>query len=98
MKDVERVFNSRNRSQLYYPTYITADLFYSLRCNRLINPMKLTPQRWFAVLISLGFAVVIQAADKPNVVFILVDDLGWTDLSSYGSDLYETPHVDRLAD
>ncbi len=33
----------------------------------------------------------------PNVVFILADDLGWTDLGSYGSDLYQTPNLDRLA-
>lgn len=34
---------------------------------------------------------------RPNIVFILADDLGWTDLGCYGSDLYETPHLDRLA-
>lgn len=34
---------------------------------------------------------------QPNFVFILVDDLGWTDLSSYGSSFYETPNVDSLA-
>ena len=32
-----------------------------------------------------------------NVIVFLVDDLGWTDLGSYGSDLYETPNIDRLA-
>jgi arylsulfatase A-like enzyme len=37
------------------------------------------------------------APSPPNVVLILADDLGWTDLSCYGSDLYETPHIDRLA-
>lgn len=37
------------------------------------------------------------AAGRPNVVLILADDLGWTDLGCYGSDFYETPHVDRLA-
>jgi len=35
--------------------------------------------------------------DKPNVVLILADDLGWTDLGCYGSDLHETPNIDRLA-
>ena len=33
---------------------------------------------------------------KPNVIVILADDLGWTDLACYGSDFYETPHLDRL--
>lgn len=34
---------------------------------------------------------------KPNVILILVDDLGWTDLGSFGSDLYQSPHIDKLA-
>jgi arylsulfatase A-like enzyme len=33
----------------------------------------------------------------PNVVFILVDDLGYTDLGCYGSSFYETPNIDKLA-
>ncbi|MCC7491928.1 MAG: sulfatase [Fimbriimonadaceae bacterium] len=33
----------------------------------------------------------------PNIVFFLLDDLGWRDLSCYGSTFYETPHLDRLA-
>ncbi len=39
-----------------------------------------------------------QRGDKlPNIVFFLVDDLGWRDVGCYGSSFYETPHVDRLA-
>jgi len=34
---------------------------------------------------------------KPNLLFILIDDLGWRDLGCYGSDFYETPNLDRLA-
>jgi len=34
---------------------------------------------------------------QPNVVLILIDDLGWTDLGCTGSPFYETPHLDRLA-
>jgi len=34
---------------------------------------------------------------KPNIIFILIDDLGWRDLSCYGSVFYETPAIDRLA-
>ncbi len=34
---------------------------------------------------------------RPNIVFILVDDLGWRDLACYGSKFYETPAIDQLA-
>ena len=34
---------------------------------------------------------------KPNVIVVLIDDMGWKDLSCQGSPLYETPHIDRLA-
>jgi arylsulfatase A-like enzyme len=37
------------------------------------------------------------APPPPNILLIYVDDLGWADLGSYGSDYYETPHIDRLA-
>jgi arylsulfatase A-like enzyme len=35
--------------------------------------------------------------DRPNIVFILIDDLGWSDLGCSGSRYYETPNIDRLA-
>lgn len=38
-----------------------------------------------------------EAKAKANVVFILVDDLGWKDVGCYGSDFYQTPNVDKLA-
>ena len=34
---------------------------------------------------------------KPNIVFILADDLGWHQLGCFGSDFYETPNINRLA-
>jgi len=52
----------------------------------------------FLCAMLLCCAVLQPAAGSPpNVVLILVDDLGWTDLSCYGSKFYETPHIDRLA-
>jgi arylsulfatase A-like enzyme len=47
-----------------------------------------------AALAALGISA---AAAAPNVVFFLVDDLGWTDLGCFGSSFYETPNCDRLA-
>jgi arylsulfatase A-like enzyme len=38
-----------------------------------------------------------QGKQRLNVVLILADDLGWSDLGCYGADLHETPHLDRLA-
>ncbi len=34
---------------------------------------------------------------QPNIIFILIDDMGWRDLGCYGSTFYETPNLDRLA-
>jgi arylsulfatase A-like enzyme len=57
-------------------------------------------QRALALGLAL-FVTVLTAAAKPaaapNFIFILVDDLGWTDLGCQGSKFYETPHIDWLA-
>ena len=39
----------------------------------------------------------ISSEPKTNVVFFLIDDLGWRDLGCYDSDYYQTPNIDRLA-
>src|ERR1700694_2015144 len=54
--------------------------------------------RWalcFGILVAGGGE--LRAAEKPNVILILADDLGWADLGCYGSKYHKTPHLDRLA-
>ncbi len=54
--------------------------------------------RRFLLLVLLFFTLTSSArAQGPNVVFILVDDLGWMDLSCQGSDYFKTPNIDALA-
>ena len=52
----------------------------------------------FLVLIGLTLGLISSQAKKPNVLFILVDDMGWKDLSNEGSTFYESPHVDPIAE
>ena len=50
------------------------------------------------LLLIWGCSIDVKnTAIRPNVLFILVDDLGWKDLGCYGSSFYETPNIDRLA-
>ena len=65
--------------------------------------MKLLPASFLNLSLGLTFLILSgscsrnQEQQKPNIVFILMDDLGWTDVGYMGSDYYETPHIDRLA-
>ncbi len=45
---------------------------------------------------SYGLARGREVSGKPNILMILVDDLGYGDLSSYGAKDLKTPHIDRL--
>ena len=49
------------------------------------------------VCLSLLSASLASAADKPNIVVILADDVGYGDLACYGATKVKTPHLDRLA-
>src|ERR1043166_3471058 len=54
--------------------------------------------RHVAALLALGLLGAAEPqSGKPNIVFILIDDMGWTDLGCFGSTFYETPNIDRLA-
>ncbi len=50
-----------------------------------------------ALTLSATLPVAISNAAPPNILFFLVDDMGWKDAGCYGSNLYETPAIDRLA-
>jgi len=51
-------------------------------------------------IILLLYIVIsfIKPREKPNIIFIMADDLGYGDLSCYGATQVETPHIDRLAE
>ena len=54
----------------------------------------------WVVLAAMGSPRVVEAApdsSRLNFIFLLVDDWGWKDAGCFGSDLYETPNIDRLA-
>ena len=50
-----------------------------------------------APLAALNAADTPKPANKPNIIFIMADDLGYGDLGCYGATKVKTPHVDRLA-
>jgi len=65
--------------------------------------MKQKPLYLFLVLMGLLSDMAIHAQDnqsnkpQPNILFILIDDMGWKDISIAGSSYFETPNIDKLA-
>ena len=53
--------------------------------------------RLFAAILFLASAAILQAGDKPNVVVIFCDDLGYGDIGCFGQKRYTTPNLDRMA-
>jgi arylsulfatase A-like enzyme len=62
---------------------------------------KLRRLAGIAAAVSVPASILLISANKeppkPNVIFILLDDYGYTDLGCYGSKFYETPNIDKLA-
>jgi arylsulfatase A-like enzyme len=57
----------------------------------------LSNMRTSLVLSILFISSTALAADKPNVMLFLVDDMGWMDSTAYGSQYYDTPNMERFA-
>mgnify|MGYP005843198879 FL=1 len=64
---------------------------------------SIEPTRYLFLRVCVLVLLIVTAGcsvgekKTPNVLFILVDDLGWTDLGVYGSEFYDTPNIDRFA-
>ncbi|HKE03240.1 MAG TPA: sulfatase-like hydrolase/transferase [Blastocatellia bacterium] len=59
--------------------------------------MKAVIRAFFVLSLAVTGSIFAQPARKPNFIFILVDDMGYADLSSFGSRDIRTPNIDRLA-
>ena len=56
--------------------------------------------KFFAAVATFSLSVLcsLNASERPNILFILADDLGWADTTLYGhTELFETPNLERLA-
>jgi arylsulfatase len=58
--------------------------------------MKLLPSILVCGFVIGVFATARAASDRPNIIVILADDMGWSDISCYGSEI-PTPNLDALA-
>jgi arylsulfatase A len=56
-----------------------------------------TLTRLLCCLLLLATLAQAQTQRPPNIILILIDDYGWTDVGCYGSKFYQTPNIDRLA-
>ncbi|TVP75646.1 MAG: hypothetical protein EA353_13550, partial [Puniceicoccaceae bacterium] len=60
--------------------------------------LKLLPLSCAATLAFLFIAPSAALAERPNIIHIMADDMGWRDAGIYGSETFHTPNIDRLAE
>ena len=58
---------------------------------------SLSDRREFLGALAGGALAAAPVRKRPNIVFLLLDDLGWSDFGCYGNTFHETPNLDRLA-
>lgn len=61
------------------------------------NDMKENNRKLLYTTLLMASALTAQAGEKPNIIFILCDDMGYGDLACYGQPYIHTPNIDRLA-
>jgi hypothetical protein len=60
--------------------------------------MDMTPRLVVACFVLIIASATTCAAERPNIIFIMADDLGSADLGCYGQKEIRTPNIDRLAE
>lgn len=79
----------------FYIVNMPRELFSDFKTTRVSKVMKYPVLFNLLTLSCILFAA--NAAEKPNIVVIMADDLGYGDVSAYGATELKTPHIDRLA-
>ena len=62
-----------------------------------MNTRKIIIKFFLGTSAGLSFLSCKQPAEKPNIIFIMADDLGYNDLGCYGQTLIQTPNIDAIA-